>query len=501
MNARKSRLPIAIASLVALSAALGAGYWWGNTRTSAATAAGAAAGVTDAERKVLYWYDPMVPQERYEKPGKSSMGMTLIPKYAEAAGTAAGGERKVMYWYDPMVPDQHFDKGGKSPFMDMQLVPKYADDVSEGGISIDPGARQNLGMRTAVVKLGSLAGSIRVPGTITWDLRKERVVSARVDSIVDRLYVRAPYEAVRAGQPLASVLAPMWTTALAEARALSQSRSASARAVQAASRDRLRVLGLPPGAGRGRGGGGSITLTSPISGVVSEIGVREGQSAPLGTLLFRVNGTDTVWLEAAVPQAGVTSIATGTPVEASVSSMPGRLFKGRVEALLPQVDAGSRTQRARIVLDNPEGVLSPGMFADITLMPVDGAERPLVPSDAVIGSGKMARVIVLGKNDKFQPVLVQPGRSSGGFTEILSGLKGGERVVTSGQFLIDSEANLSGALDRLGGEPAEAPGATSSDQKTQDPTDASGPKGMQSMPGMEVPATSSGNDGAQEPRP
>lgn len=421
MTARMPRLPIGIASALLLFAALGAGYWWGRSRPSSTGESGVSGGAADAQRKVLYWYDPMVPQERYEKPGKSSMGMTLMPK--------------------------------------------YADDVNEGGIAIAPGARQNLGMRTAVVKLGSLAGSVRVPGTITWDLRQERVVSARVDSIVDRLYVRAPYEPVRAGQPLASVLAPMWTMALAEARALSQSRSAAARGLQAASRDRLRVLGLPPGAGAGPGGGGSITLSSPIDGVVSEIGVREGQSAPTGTLLFRVNGTRTVWLEAAVPQAGVTGIASGTPVEASVSAMPGRVFEGRVETLLPQLDAASRTQRARIVLDNPDGLLAPGMFAEITLTPVDGAEVPLVPSDALIGSGSRARVIVLGKNDTFQPVLVQPGRSSGGFTEILAGLKGGERVVISGQFLIDSEANLSGALDRLGAGTS-APAAEIDDAKS-----------------------------------
>lgn len=490
---RINRPLINILLLAGLLGAIGLGYWWGQSRGATTDTTAEPSG----ERKILYWHDPMVPQERYEKPGKSSMGMELVPKYADDG--EAGGEREALYWYDPMVPDQHFDKPGKSPFMDMELVPKYADEGGDGGgISIAPGVRQNLGMRTAVVKLGSLAGSISVPGTVGWDLRQERVVSARVDSIVDRLYVKAPYEPVRAGQPLASVLAPTWSTALAEARALGQARSSSARGLQSASRERLRVLGLPAGA---TGRGGSITLTSPVTGVVSEIGVREGESAPTGTLLFRVNGTSTVWLEAAVPQAGIAGIKAGTPVEATVDAVSGTTFRGRVETLLPQIDMGSRTQRARIVLDNPDGLLAPGMFAQITLKPVDGAEYPLVPSDALIGSGRMARVIVLGKDDKFQPVLVQSGRSSGGMTEILSGLKGGERVVTSGQFLIDSEANLSGALDRLGAEPAAAPGASKSDQKPKDSSGASGTKGMESMPGMEAPAGSTRKDGAQERRP
>lgn len=404
---QKNRIYVAVASLALLAGGIGMGYWWASDSSEAATAA------------------------------------------ATASNAGAPGQtgREVLYWYDPMVPDQRFDQPGKSPFMDMQLVPKYADEVSEGGISIAPGTRQNLGISTVEVELGSLAGTVSVPGTIGWDLRQEHVVSARVDAVVDRLFVKAPYEPVRAGQPLASILAPAWNTALAEARALGRASSSSAQALQSAARQRLQVLGLPPGATMRDG---RIVLTAPVNGVVSEIGVREGQAAPTGTLLFRVNGTDTVWLEAAIPQAAVGAIVSGTPVEARVSTMPGRVFEGRVETLLPQIETSSRTQQARIVLENPDGVLAPGMFAQITLEPTGGAEQPLVPSDAVIGAGSEARVIVMGEGGQFRPVAVQAGQSGGGFTEILSGLKGGERIVASGQFLIDSEANLSGALERLG---------------------------------------------------
>ena len=476
MTRNRIRIVLATSGFALLAVGVAAGHWWAKRAVGDdAAAMSSGSGVPAQDRKILYWYDPMVPQERYDKPGKSSMGMTLEPKYADAGGTS--GERKALYWYDPMAPAQHFAKPGKSPFMDMQMVPKYADEGSEGGISIPPGQRQSLGLRTTVVKRGSLAGAVRVPGTIGWDLRLERVVSARVDSIVDRLYVKAPYEAVRAGQPMASVLAPMWSSALAEAQALGQARSASARGLQSAANERLRVLGIPAGT---RGRGGSITLTSPVTGVVSEIGVREGQSAPMGTMLFRVNGNATVWLEADVPQAGSAGITAGTPVDATVDAMPGQVFHGRVETLLPQVDVGSRTQRARIVLDNPGALLAPGMFAQITLKPVDGAEHPLVSSDALIGAGGQARVIVLGDDDKFRPVAVQPGRSSEGMTEILSGLKGGERVVASGQFLIDSEANLSGALDRLGGD------ASATDAMPA--TSAPAPESDGAMQGMGQPA-------------
>lgn len=393
-----------VSGLTLLMTGLGLGYWWGQLRTNPVSRTSAQA--TRDPNKILYWYDPMAPQEHYPGPGKSSMNMTLIPK--------------------------------------------YADDVRAGdGISVSPGVRQNLGIRTVIAKSGSLATTIRVPGTIAWDLRQERVVSARVDAIIERLYVKAPFEPVRAGQPLVSVIAPAWSTALAEAGALDGAQSASARELRSASRVRLRALGLPAGSGVGRSG--AITLNSPIDGIVSDIGAREGQSAPAGTLLFRINGDATVWVDAAIPQAGVAGVRGGTPVTVTVDALPGQTFAGRVETLLPQIDPGNRTQRARIVLDNPDGALAPGMFAQIALSPIGGSEHPLVPSDAVISSGDQPRVIVLGDDNAFHPVAVSTGRSGGGMTEILTGLKGGERVVASGQFLIDSEANLSGALDRLGG--------------------------------------------------
>ena len=428
MNTTHRSVVIAAVSL-ALLAAVGIGYWWGRSREGAS--------------------------------------VTGTP--------SAQPERKALYWYDPMVPDQHFDKPGKSPFMDMQMVPKYADEATAGGIAVAPGVRQNLGIRTVVVKRGQLAVAIRVPGTIGWDLRQERIVSARVDAIVERLHVRAPFESVRAGQPLASIIAPSWNAAIAEERALGGARSAAARGLQSAAHERLRALGLPAGSGAGQGG--RLTLTSPVTGVVSEIGVREGQSAPMGTLLFRVNGTRTVWLEASIPQAGIAGISPGTSVEASVDALSGETFHGRVETLLPQVDVSSRTQRARIVLDNPDGLLAPGMFAQITLQPTMGIERPLVPTDALIGAGTQARVILLGADDTFHPVRVQTGRSSDGMTEILAGLKGGEKVVASGQFLIDSEANLSGALERLN--------ADAGDDEAKMPSDV-----MPGMPGMTMPAPS-----------
>ncbi|HQW09726.1 MAG TPA: efflux RND transporter periplasmic adaptor subunit, partial [Steroidobacteraceae bacterium] len=157
------------------------------------------------------------------------------------------GERKVLYWYDPMVPDQHFSKPGKSPFMDMQLQPKYADEEAKSGIEVSPVTQHSLGVRTVAVEKGRLGGELAVSGTIAWDLRLERVVSARTEIIVDRLYVKAPFAKVRRGEPLASVIAPAWSSALAEAQAIAQSAEAGTRELAAAAQTRLRALGVPDG--------------------------------------------------------------------------------------------------------------------------------------------------------------------------------------------------------------------------------------------------------------
>jgi Cu(I)/Ag(I) efflux system membrane fusion protein len=365
---------------------------------------------------------------------------------ATAPTTAPPPDKPVMYWYDPMVPDQHFDKPGKSPFMDMQLVPKYASDTAAAGVAIDPAVRQNLGIRTVVVARGQLQSALRVPGTVAWNLSEERVLSLPVDAVVERLYVRTPFEAVSSGQVLMSVRSPAWSAALAEAQALRSARSTEGRALQSAASGRLRAMGLP--AGSRTDGRGAIVLTAPVGGVVSEIGVREGQAATAGMPLLRINGTGSVWVEASLPPGARAGV--GTAVEVSADSLPGAEFTGQVDALLPQVDATTRTQRARIVLDNVDGRLAPGMFVQVALRPEAAGNAVLVPSGAVIADGTQMRVIVLDAAGGFAPVVVRTGQSGGGMTEIVSGLSGGERVVASCQFLIDSEANLSGALERLG---------------------------------------------------
>ena len=364
---------------------------------------------------------------------------------APAADQAASGERKVLYWYDPMVPSQRFDKPGKSPFMDMQLVPKYADEVAGGGgVQIDPAVAQNLGVRLATVETGSLPSGLTATGVVEFNERDVAVVQAKAGGFVQRVYGRAPADVVPAGAPLADLLVPEWAGAQGEFLAVVRTRDP---ALIRAARNRLRLLGMSPEliaaverSGRVRN---VVTVTTPSGGMIKTLAVRNGMTVMAGETLAEVNGLARVWLNAAVPEAQASQVRVGETVTANLAAYPGETFSGQVTAILPQTEAASRTLTARIELANRGGRLRPGMFATVEF---GGQSRPalLVPSEAVIRTGRRARVMVAKDGGRYVPAEVQVGREAGGKTEILAGLAAGEKVVASGQFLLDSEASLAG---------------------------------------------------------
>jgi membrane fusion protein, copper/silver efflux system len=386
----------------------------------------------------------------------------------QATAQAALG-KKVLYWHDPMVPGQRFDKAGKSPFMDMQLVPVYADeDANAAGVKVSPQLAQNLGVRTAIAEKGRLARSIDVVGTVAFDERAVTVVQARTAAFVEQLVARAPLDPVRRGQPLARLFVPEWAGSQQEYLALKASGVEGAAELARAARNRLLLLGMTEEQVQQVDRDGKpvtrVTLVSPTDGVVGELGAREGMSVAAGTMLFRINGLSTVWVNLDVPEAMAAAVRPGAPLVASVPAYPGEEFRGRVSAVLPEVNATTRTIRARVELANPGGKLKPGMFAKVKLDPLPGplpGEREktvLVPSEAVIVTGERSVVIVDRGEGRYEPVAVKIGAEEGGKTEILAGLAGGERVVASGQFLIDSEASLRGVERRMsGGAPSKAP--------------------------------------------
>ena len=363
------------------------------------------------------------------------------------------GERKVLYWHDPMVPGQKFDKPGKSPFMDMQLVPVYAGEAGdEGKVTISPRVVQNLGIRTAEAKETRMDSGFSAVGTVNIDERGIVAVQSRVNGYIEKLYVRAQYDAIAKGQRLADIYAPEWLAAQEEFLTLKRSAQPGAASLADAARQRLLLLGVSEQQLRRIEENGEpqprVTLYAPESGFVSELGAREGMAVNAGMTLYKLANLGTVWVHAEVPETAAAQIKPGTRVEARAAAMPEKTFKGTVAALLPDVSSNTRTIKARVVLANPGGQLKPGMFATLDF---GAAARTAlaVPGEAVIYTGKRNVVIVAEEGGKFRPVEVETGRDSGDMTEIRGGLKAGDKVVTSGQFLIDSEASLKSTLSRF----------------------------------------------------
>src|SRR6266702_4256982 len=340
--------------------------------------------------------------------------------------------RRVLYWHDPMVPGQKFDKPGRSPFMNMQLVPVYADEAGdEGTVAISPRVVQSLGIRTAEVVKGALARNVQAVGNVAYNERELVLVQARVGGFVEKLHVRAPLDRVRKGQPLVEILSPDWIAAQEEYLALRKLQAPDAESLRDAARQRMRLVGMSEEAIRAFENTGKVqthaVLYAPISGVVAELGAREGMTVMAG---------------AANP---------GEPVEARAAAYPGGVWKGRIQALLPQVNQTTRTVTARIELATPRGRLVPGMFVTVDLASVAKPEALLVPSEAVIHTGTRSVVVTALGEGRFRPVEVESGVEVNGQTEIRKGLELGQKVVVSGQFLIASEANLKATGTRMEG--------------------------------------------------
>jgi membrane fusion protein, copper/silver efflux system len=361
--------------------------------------------------------------------------------------------REPLYWYDPMKPDQHFDKPGQSPYMDMQLVPMYADQGATRQtpvLAIDPTIVQNLGVRFTRVERGLLAQTTEAIGTVEFDQRNIAIIQARSNGFVTRVYARAPGDVITQSAPIVDLLVPEWAGAQTEFLALLKSGDTD---LIEAARQRLVLLGMPVELiGRIQSTGElhtTITVRSPIAGMIDTLEARAGMTVPTGATLAKINGLATVWIEAALPEARSALARLGERVEARLTAYPDQRFTGRVIGVLPQADSETRTVRVRIALDNRNAQLRPGMYAQVQLDQSQQTSVLYVASEAVIRTGKRALVIVADDQNHFLPTEIQPGADVDGKTVILTGLTEGQTIVASGQFLIDSEANLKGLLRRL----------------------------------------------------
>jgi Cu(I)/Ag(I) efflux system membrane fusion protein len=377
----------------------------------------------------------------------------------KAGDTDPANGKKILYYHDPMVPANRFDKPAKSPFMDMMMSPVYADGDGDGSkVIVSPRTQQNLGVRTATVVQGTLSPQLAAAGSIAWNERDQVIVQSRATGYVERLHVRATLDRVAQGQPLAELYVPEWIAAQEEFLSVRRMQGSDLAPLVDGARQRMRQVGMSEAQIAAVDSSGRtqprFTLVAPIAGVVTELVAREGMTVMSGATLFRINGSATVWAHAEVPESQAALLRPGAKVQARSPAAPGTTFDGRVQALLPEVNATTRTLKARVELSNPGGRLVPGIFVQMLFMDMRASKVLLIPTEAVIQTGRRTVVMLAEDDGRFRPVDIEIGIESAGQTEVKRGLQAGQRVVVSSQFLIDSEASLRGVEARLNAEPA-----------------------------------------------
>ncbi|QBY03530.1 efflux RND transporter periplasmic adaptor subunit [Thalassotalea sp. HSM 43] len=363
-------------------------------------------------------------------------------------------EKKPLYWVAPMDANYRRDKPGKSP-MGMDLVPVYeeddpSDEYGPGAISIAPNVVNNLGVKTQIVERRSLTESIEALGQVVYNEDSLIHLHPRVEGWVDNLYVRAVGNPVKKGQPLYT----MYSLELVNAQQeyLVALNSKQALLIEAA---RQRLLSLKINdefidiLHKSRKVSQSVTFYAPQSGIIDGLNVREGFYVEPGTTLMSIGQLDEVWVEAEVFASQSHLLAPGQSVVMSVDYLPGKQFSGVVNYIYPTLDASSRAYRLRIRFANPERLLKPNMYAKVHIDVGTSESLLTVPTDAVIRTGKQDKVVVAFGGGKFKSVEVKLGRNINGYTEILSGLLEGDFVVTSAQFLLDSESSNSSDFQRI----------------------------------------------------
>jgi RND family efflux transporter MFP subunit len=454
----------------------------------------ASAGETAREGKTLYTCG-MHPQVIQDKPGNCPIcGMKLTPirKQGGAAGTEGGasatsGERKIKYYKSTMLPGEVRQTPGKDT-MGMEMVPVYEDEAAAAQsqtIAIDPVTTQNMGIRTAAVTRGPLRRTIRTVGSIDYNETALEDVTTKFKGWIEKLYVDATGQRLHRGDPLFEIYSPELYSAQVEyLLAISSPTSASgAEGLRTSALTKLKFYDISPEqvAELERTGQPSKTLRilAPIDGFVVEKMVVQGQMVDPGMKIYRLADLGLVWVQAQIYEQDLAYVRLGQEATVTLSYLPDREFRGRVTYLYPNVDEKTRTARVRMEFHNPGYFLKPGMFATVQVTSELEPSALLIPDMAILRSGKKTTVFVALEGGRFDPRAVALGpQAEDDMYQVLSGLKEGERIVTSGQFMLDSESQLREAIQKMlepkkpGAEPAAA----------EKPTGATGhPMGHEAM--------------------
>lgn len=450
----KSTLLIAI---LMLGIGLGAGYWLSGTGTPTGV-------VTEQDKKPMFYRDPMNPAITSPVPAKDSMGMDYIPVYADEDKQSS--ERKILFYRNPMSPSVTSPVPAKDS-MGMDYVPVYADsETSEvvGTVKIDPVVVQNIGVRTAKARQESISRTIRAVGRVDFDEERMARLHPKIEGWIEEISVDKTGQNVAKDDILLSIYSPKlvstqqeYLLALNNLSALSKSQfdeiRQGAEDLVKSSRERLELLDVPEHQiqelEKTRKVKKSLHIHSPVAGTVIRIGSRQGQFVTPNTELYMMVDLSQVWVYADVYEYELPWVKIGDEVEMTLASVPGKTFKGSLAYIYPYAESKTRTTKVRLVFDNSELLLRPDMFAEVSIQSDTQNNAVVIPAESVIRSGGRTQVFVVRGQGKFEPRLVELGIESNGQVAVLSGVNAGEEVVTSAQFLVDSESKLREATAKM----------------------------------------------------
>ncbi len=377
------------------------------------------------------------------------------------AATDNKASHEPLYWVAPMDPNYKRDKPGKSP-MGMDLIPVYADDLAgandkPGTVKIDPSVENNLGVKTAAVELAKLSPRIETVGYIAFDESKLWQTNVRVSGWVEKLYINAVGEQVKKGDVLFTLYSPELVKAQEEL--LNAKRTGRDGLVKGAT-ERLLSLGVDREQinqviRRGKASQ-TIEIKALANGVIASLNIREGGYLSPAQAVISAGPLHEVWVDAEVFERQAHWLTNGSQASMTLDALPGKAWQGKVDYVYPILDPKTRTLRMRLKFANPNGELKPNMFANITLQPVSDSEVLTVPKSSVIRSGGMTRVVLAEGEGKYRSARIETGREADDKVEVLLGLNQGDRIVTSAHFMLDSESSQSADLSRINGVEAAA---------------------------------------------
>jgi len=460
-NVVRGNKSIVVTAVIALLIGSGIGYWFSFYKSEKS----AIQQLSPTEQKVLFYRNPMNPAITSPIPAQDDMGMDYIPVYAEEKKPK---ELKPLFYRNPMNPAITSPVPAQDD-MGMDYIPVYPEESSSiaapaGTVRIDPTVIQDIGVRTTAVKRATLSRNIRTIGRVTYDEQRVTRLHPKYDGWVEKLFFNKTGEWIRKGSPLLSIYSPQivatqeeYLLALDNAEKLKGSPFADVRegaeSLLRSTNERLQLFDVPDRQinllKAERKVMKEVNINSPFEGVVMNIGAREGERITPQTELYMIADLSRVWVIVDLYEDDIPWVRTGDTVKMKVTGIQDRTFTGKVAYIYPYLEAKTRTIKIRLEFDNPKLAMKPDMFANVEIYSSKKLDAIVVPSESIVRTGTQEQVFVQRSAGQFEPRSITVGVSSNGQTQILNGLESGEIVVTSSQFLVDSESKLKEATAKM----------------------------------------------------